>query len=96
MVASALIYLSIDSEGNVRQFDIHKMANYKGYTALLGENTDSTGHGDLHEGFDIGWEPKVNNATVVESSPPPKDGAMAGENVWPSDLPGFKETTLEY
>jgi len=96
LVASTSICLSIDSEGNARQFDIHKTPNYKGYTALLGENTDSTGLGDLHEGFDIGWEPKINNATVVESSSYPRDGAMAGENVWPSDLPGFKETTLEY
>lgn len=72
---------------------MHKTPNYKGYTALLDENADSTGLGDLHEGFDIGWEP---NAITVEGSSLPRDGAMAGENVWPPDLPGFKETTLEY
>jgi isopenicillin N synthase-like dioxygenase len=72
------------------------MPNYKGYTALLGEKTDSTGLGDLHEGFDMGWEPKIDNATAVDGSSLPRDGVMDGENVWPSDLPGFKETTLEY
>jgi len=56
-----------------------------------------TGLGDLHEGFDIGWEPGVDSGTAVDGSSPPRDdGAMAGENVWPSDLPGFKETTLQY
>lgn len=32
------------------KLDIHRSPNYKGYTALLGENTDPKGHGDLHEG----------------------------------------------
>ena len=36
--------------------DIHKTPNFKGYTALLGENTNPENRGDLHEGFDIGWE----------------------------------------
>nr|GAT54345.1 2OG-Fe oxygenase [Mycena chlorophos] len=65
--------------------DIHKSANFKGYTALLGENTDPEGKGDLHEGFDMGWEEQGNNA-------------MSGTNVWPaeSDLPGFRKRVLAY
>ncbi|KAJ7081604.1 hypothetical protein B0H15DRAFT_952960 [Mycena belliarum] len=65
--------------------DIHKSANFKGYTALLGENTDPEGRGDLHEGFDIGWE----QATT---------GPMSGANVWPSEatLPGFRARVLAY
>ncbi|KIM42980.1 hypothetical protein M413DRAFT_443797 [Hebeloma cylindrosporum] len=79
------------------ELDIRKTPNYKGYTALLGENTDSTGRGDLHEGFDIGWEDvEVDSATVIDGSSLPRDGAMVGQNVWPADLPGFKEKTLEY
>jgi len=50
--------------------------------------------GDLHEGFDIGWEPKIDSDLSGVSRQ--DDGAMAGENVWPKDLPGFKETVLEY
>ncbi|KAJ7366371.1 hypothetical protein DFH08DRAFT_834190 [Mycena albidolilacea] len=65
--------------------DIHKSANFKGYTALLGENANPEGRGDLHEGFDIGWEEQGA-------------GPMAGLNVWPrdSDLPGFRDRVLEY
>ena len=29
--------------------------NLRGYTKLLGENTDPTSRGDLHEGFDSRW-----------------------------------------
>lgn len=60
----------------------------------MGENTDSNGLGDLHEGFDLGWEPATDNGSF--SLKLTKDVAMEGENVWPSDLTGFKETTLEY
>lgn len=74
--------------------DIHKSPNYKGYTALLGENTDVSGLGDLHEGFDIGWEPRYFAEHM--NSPARSDGAMTGANVWPEDLPGFKEAVLNY
>ena len=71
--------------------DIHKSKNFKGYTALLGENTNPENRGDLHEGFDIGWE-------TLDGSSRNVDGAMAGENVWPDSqaLPGFREDVLEY
>jgi len=76
--------------------DIHKSANFKGYTALLSENTDVKGLGDLHEGFDLGWEPEVDvGDSRAETLLLRDDGAMAGENVWP-DLPGFKRTVLDY
>ncbi|KAJ7205987.1 hypothetical protein GGX14DRAFT_367612 [Mycena pura] len=65
--------------------DIHKSSNFKGYTALLGGNTDPAGRGDLHEGFDIGWEGSG-------------DHPMAGVNVWPADadLPEFRDRVLAY
>lgn len=71
--------------------DIHKSANFKGYTALLGENTNPENRGDLHEGFDIGWE-APNGAARSD------DGAMTGDNVWPDAeiLPGFREDVLQY
>ena len=69
--------------------DIHNTHNFKGYTALLGENTNPENRGDLHEGFDIGWEEPAGR-------PHPDDGAMTGENVWPDGLPGFREAVLEY
>ena len=74
--------------------DIHKSPNFKGYTALLGENTNPENRGDLHEGFDIGWE-DIGSCTGQHRA---DDGAMTGANVWPrrGDLPGFREAVLEY
>ena len=71
--------------------DIHKSGNFKGYTALLGENTNPENRGDLHEGFDIGWE-APDGASRVD------DGAMTDHNVWPdpSLLPGFRKDVLDY
>ncbi|EJU03023.1 Clavaminate synthase-like protein [Dacryopinax primogenitus] len=63
--------------------DIHLSPAFKGYTALLGENSDPANRGDLHEGFDVGSESE--------------QGEMRG-NVWPpeTELPGFKEKVMEY
>ncbi|KAI0718197.1 Clavaminate synthase-like protein [Cerioporus squamosus] len=69
--------------------DIHKTPNFKGYTALLGENTNPENRGDLHEGFDIGWEEPAGTSRA-------DDGAMTGENLWPEGLPGFREAVLDY
>lgn len=71
--------------------DIHKSPNFKGYTALLGENTNPENRGDLHEGFDLGWEEiETGNSRRRD------DGAMTGQNVWPDGLPGFREACLDY
>ncbi|VDB91816.1 unnamed protein product [Peniophora sp. CBMAI 1063] len=72
-----------------KKFDIHKSSNFKGYTALLGENTDPENRGDLHEGFDIGWEERDGRSLRSE------DGAMEGGNVWPN-IDGFREAALAY
>ncbi|KAG8788914.1 hypothetical protein FRC12_014076 [Ceratobasidium sp. 428] len=68
--------------------DIHKSSNFKGYTALLGENTNPENRGDLHEGFDIGPE------TSAEQS----DTSMSGHNAWPNPetSPGFREAVTQY
>ncbi|MFO1078998.1 MAG: 2-oxoglutarate and iron-dependent oxygenase domain-containing protein, partial [Reyranellaceae bacterium] len=36
--------------------DVARSPNLRGYTRLLGENTDPTARGDLHEGFDLALE----------------------------------------
>ncbi|KAN0130621.1 hypothetical protein V8E53_011514 [Lactarius tabidus] len=76
------------------KLDIHKSQNFKGYTALLGENTNPENRGDLHEGFDLGWEEPGTGAV----RPSKEDGSMAGENIWPDDtlLPGFRQAVLGY
>ncbi len=77
------------------QLDAHKTPNFKGYTALLGENNDSKGFGDLHEAFNFGWEPAISTSEPEHSSTPRDDGAMSGGNIWP-DLVGFREPVLDY
>jgi isopenicillin N synthase-like dioxygenase len=77
------------------QLDIHKSPNFKGYTALLGENTDVTGNGDLHEGFDMGYEPRKPSGPASQT-PTASNSVMSGENVWPEGLPGFRDAVLEY
>lgn len=91
-LSSAKRFFSL-SPAQKQALDIHKSSNFKGYTALLGENTNPENRGDLHEGFDLGWEEK-------ESQPDDAlregDGAMTGRNVWPDGLDGFRESVLEY
>ena len=82
------------------KYDIHKSANFKGYNALLSENTDPEGRGDLNEGFNIGWEvleghenQTKGNAWYDQNAP------MGGENVWPEggeDMKAFRRAMLEY
>ncbi|KAI8986155.1 Clavaminate synthase-like protein [Trametes punicea] len=75
------------------ELDIRKAANFKGYNPILSSNNDPLNRGDLHEGFEFGWEevdtPYYNKKRAV-------DGVMTGANVWPSELPGFRESVLSY
>lgn len=75
------------------EIDIRKTANYKGYTTLLSSNNDPENAGDMHEGFEFGWEEMQAKEFDEKRA---NDGAMAGANVWPSDLPGFREDVLAY
>ncbi|KAK6331294.1 hypothetical protein TWF730_004381 [Orbilia blumenaviensis] len=59
--------------------------NFKGYTPLLGENTDPAGRGDLHEGFDVGYDYASEG-----------DSKMEGVNRWPEALPTIKEPVTAY
>ncbi|KAI0060382.1 Clavaminate synthase-like protein [Artomyces pyxidatus] len=81
-------------EDSKMKLDIHNSVNFKGYTALLGENADPDNRGDLHEGFDLGWE-KLEDGSSRSGE---EDGAMAGSNVWPSEVlvPGFRKAAMEY
>ena len=64
------------------------------FRSVLSSNNDPNGAGDMHEGFEFGWEP-LSDAHGVLDAHRPNDGAMAGANVWP-DVPGFRETLLRY
>lgn len=70
-----------------------KTANFKGYNAVLTSNNDPAGAGDMHEGFEFGWEETVPKEDDEKRA---NDGVMAGGNIWPSNLPGFREAVLTY
>ncbi|KAL9711268.1 hypothetical protein Ac2012v2_005808 [Leucoagaricus gongylophorus] len=89
------------SELEKMKLDIHKSPNFKGYTPLLGENTNAQGRGDLHEGFDLGWEPEIEQGDISRSTfatAVRDDGVMTGRNVWPNPniLPDFRAAVLAY
>ncbi|KAI6130022.1 hypothetical protein EV401DRAFT_2054474 [Pisolithus croceorrhizus] len=86
-VSASERFFSLPIEAKMK-LDIHASPNFKGYTALLGENVNLNNKGDLHEAFDVGWE--------TEEGPTRSDGAMVGRNVWPDNLPGFREDVLAY
>lgn len=74
------------------QIENKKTANFKGYSPLLSGNNNPENAGDLQEGFEFGWEP-IHPMTLSNDE---KNGVMAGANVWPSELPGFREKALKY
>ena len=71
-----------------------KTSNFKGYNAVLSSNNDPAGAGDMHEGFEFGWE-ALDAAPGTLDACRMNDGSMAGANVWP-DVPGFRESQLRY
>ncbi len=61
-----------------------------GYSALLSGNNDPNGRGDLHEGFEFGWEALDSQSDIPEAS------ATVGKNSWPSAMPKLREAALRY
>ncbi|KAH7909677.1 2OG-Fe(II) oxygenase [Hygrophoropsis aurantiaca] len=68
--------------------------NFKGYSPLLDANIDPAAgtQGDLHEGFELGWERLDSNADSKRKN----DGVMTGSNLWPDEPAGFREAMLGY
>jgi isopenicillin N synthase-like dioxygenase len=79
---------------HLRQLDMAKTSNFKGYSGSLSSNIDPNGAGDSHEGFEFGWE-GLGDMPGSLASNHLSDGAMMGANVWP-DVPGFREALLQY
>ncbi|KZT11804.1 Clavaminate synthase-like protein [Laetiporus sulphureus 93-53] len=85
-------YFALPVEEKLK-LDIRNTPNFKGYNPILSSNNDPENDGDLHEGFEFSWEElqaKAKNEKRVN------DGAMAGANVWPEELAGFREAALTY
>ncbi|OBZ71478.1 hypothetical protein A0H81_08490 [Grifola frondosa] len=75
------------------ELDIRKTSNFKGFNPILSSNNDPGNDGDFHEGFEFGWE--EFNAKDHDDKRA-NDDVMAGANVWPADLPNFREPVLKY
>jgi len=67
-----------------------KSPNYRGYLPIgvLGANTERPR--DLLESFQIGAEPGLADAQVQAGTP------LHGANLWPANLPGFRDDLLRY
>ena len=75
------------------EIEYRKTANFKGYNPILSSNNNPESAGDMHEGFEFGWEEMI---AKVDDEKRANDGVMAGANVWPSDLPSFRQAALTY
>ena len=62
----------------------------RGYFPLYAENTDPAQHADLKEGFDLGRDLPTDHPDVRRGKP------LHGPNVWPADLPGFRDAIEAY
>ncbi|CCM03724.1 uncharacterized protein FIBRA_05870 [Fibroporia radiculosa] len=70
------------------ELDMRKSPNFKGYNPVLSSNNDPVNNGDMHEGFEFGWEELQAKESDEKRA---NDGVMAGVNVWPrapADLDG--------
>jgi len=97
VIASALesmkTYFALPLETKM-ELAFSKTQNFKGYNAVLSSNNDPNGSGDMHEGFEFGWE-ALDDTPGAYDTRRSNDGSMAGANLWP-DVPGFRESALRY
>ena len=75
------------------KLDVRSGSGYKGYHPLLSSNNNQENMGDMHEGYGVGWEELDSKSDDSKRS---NDGALAAANVWPTELPDFRESVLKY
>ncbi|PVF93068.1 Clavaminate synthase-like protein [Serendipita vermifera] len=96
-IQSSLPFFELPIEEKMK-YDIHASDNFKGYNALMSENTDPEGRGDLNEGFNFGWEPLEGDQSA-DNPWMHTTGSMGGPNVWPeggADMKEFRKAMLTY
>ncbi|MEM7223810.1 MAG: 2-oxoglutarate and iron-dependent oxygenase domain-containing protein [Pseudomonadota bacterium] len=72
-----------------QEISIERSAAHRGYFSLGGENLDpakQTETGDFKEGLKIGRDLPLDHPLVQAGTP------LHGPNLWPADLPGWRET----
>jgi isopenicillin N synthase-like dioxygenase len=77
---------------DARKMAIHiaRSPAHRGYFPFFGENNDPKNARDLKEGFDLARDLPADDPRVLAGK------ALHGPNVWPADLPGFRETIEQY
>ena len=96
-IKSSLPFFDLPIEEKMK-YDIHATSNFKGYNAILSENTDPNGRGDLNEGFNIGWEALEGDESEGNVWVHSND-SMGGGNVWPEggdEMKEFRRSLLTY
>lgn len=79
--------LPMDSK---QAISVEKSEAMRGYTPLLGENTDPDNNGDLHEGFDLALDLPADDPDVAA-------GVFGyASNQWPDGLDGFRDALMSY
>ena len=77
-------------DGRKMAIHIAKSPAHRGYFPFFGENNDPKNSRDLKEGFDLARDIAASDPRVLAGKP------LHGPNVWPADLPGFRETIETY
>jgi len=99
VISSSLPFFALPEEEKLK-YDIRKSSSFKGYNALMSGNEDPEGRGDLHEGFNIGWEAlEGHNSQAKVTAWYDRSITMGGANVWPEggeDMKEFRSAMLEY
>ncbi|KAJ7101533.1 hypothetical protein B0H15DRAFT_991519 [Mycena belliarum] len=83
-------FFYVKNHGIPAPIENKKSPNFKGYSPILSGNNDPNGAGDLQEGFEFGFE-------ALDANDVSQDGGHGlGANVWPAQLPEFREAALGY
>ncbi|CED82642.1 Iron/ascorbate family oxidoreductases [Phaffia rhodozyma] len=82
------------SKEDKMKLHISQSNNFRGYQGLYEENTNPENKGDLHEAFNLGYEPLSEPAPI----PTLDDKGHHSNNIWPADetLEGFRSDVLKY
>ncbi|PFH46221.1 hypothetical protein AMATHDRAFT_155895 [Amanita thiersii Skay4041] len=86
-------FFNLPSESKMK-VDNKQTTNFKGYAPLRDRNKNGKRSGRLHEAFQFGWE--VIEKETEEVRGEEMDGVMTGANIWPTDVPNFREAMLRY
>ncbi|KII91030.1 hypothetical protein PLICRDRAFT_39627 [Plicaturopsis crispa FD-325 SS-3] len=82
-------YFALPLETKLK-LDVKKTGSMMGYNGVLTSKNDPDSDGDLQEGFEFGYEdPDTSDMNTEQQT-------KFGQNVWPSEVPHFRDALLKY